>query len=117
MKKTICLLLTFALSVALVACGEKEPEGPKKPSLDAEQEVVNICCDYSDCSTISGFDTGTLNEYPIENGYKVVAKGSYFPIDDYGDLEDKMLFDIEFEATWDGESPWYDIDVTYQYIR
>lgn len=120
MKKILCLLFTVVLCILLVACGgvsSQEPPKPAEPTLDVKQEIVNICCDYSNCNSISGFELGTSNKYPTENGYEVIAKGSYWPVDEYGDLGDKMLFDIEFTATWDGTSSYYDIDIDKKYIR
>ena len=120
MKKFLCLLLTLVMCMSLVACGggssSSEPSEKTKPSLDVEQELVNICCDYSNCNSVRGFEIGTENKIETEDGWKVKAKGSYWPVDEYGDIEDKMLFDIEFTATWDGNSRYYDIDVDRQSI-
>lgn len=116
MKKVLCLLLTIVMCVSLAACGETtEVNESAKPSLDVEQELVNICCDYSNCSSVKGFEIGTLNEDETDTEYIVKAKGSYWPVDEYGNIEDLMLFDIEFTATWNGST--YRVEVDKKSIR
>ena len=117
MKKLVCLLLVAVMLTSLVACGGSNSSSKsKQPYLDIKQELVNICCDYSNCTTVSNFEIGTQNKAETEDGYKVSAKGSYWPNDEYGDLKDKMLFEIEFTAKWDGGSD-YDITVTKKSIK
>lgn len=118
MKKFLSLLLVVVLSFGLFACGSsKSDDNTHKATLDIEQELVNICCNYSNTSTLSAFDVGSQNKVPIENGYKVTASGSYYPQDKYGDLGDKMLFDITFEATLNESGTYYRINVISKNIR
>ncbi len=108
MKKVLCMLLAIGMCISLVACGESsEPSKPKKPALDARQNLVNICCDYENCRSLGNFNTGTLNVSETETGYKVTAKGTYYPVNSYGEYGNKRRFDIEFMVTWDGESSYY----------
>ena len=127
MKKFLCLLVTVVMCVSFVACSggnstssesseSSESVEPTKPSLDVEQELVNICCDYSNCNSVKGFEIGTNNKNETEDGWIVEAKGSYWPVDEYGNIEDLMTFDIKFTATWNGGS-YYSIDVDKKVIR
>lgn len=118
MKKLIALLMVVILGISLCACGGTNSEPAfNEPTLDVRQELVNICCDYSNCTSVSGFEIGTQNKIPIDNGYKVSAKGTYWPVDEYGDIEDKMTFDIEFTATLNASHSRYFIDVTKKIIK
>ncbi len=49
-------------------------------------------------------------------GTDVGTKGSYWPVDEYGNLKDLMTFEIDFTATWTGGS-YYSIDVERKVIR
>ena len=119
MKKWSILLLVLIMCVSLVACNETNSSisEPTKPSLDVEQELVNICCAYSKCSSVKGFTIGTNNKHETEDGWEVEAKGSYYPVDEYGNLEDLMIFDIKFTATWNDNSNYYHIKVNSKRIR
>ena len=124
MKKILCLLLAIAMVFSLCACSggtesssePSEPSEATKPTLDVEQKLVNICCDASNCNSVKGFTIGTQNKTETEDGWKVEAKGSYWPVDEYGNIEDLMTFDIEFTATWYGGSS-YSISVDKRVIR
>ena len=119
MKKLLLILLALTMCVSMCAC-ERESSSTKTkeaPILDVKQELVNICCRHSKCSTVKGFEIATQNNTPITDGYKVSAKGSYWAVDEYGTIGDLMTFDIEFEATWNGESSYYKIKVTKETIK
>lgn len=117
MKKVLCMLLSIIMCISLVACGGTSSTSKEEPYLDIKQELVNICCDHSNCRSVQFFKIGTQDTRQIENGYIVSAKGTYYPIDEYGDYGYEMTFDIEFAATWDGVSSRYDIDVIKKTIK
>ena len=60
----------------------------------ARQEIVNMCCDNSNVSTIN-IDYGTFN-YSKGNlgGYQFEAQGTYLPKDSYGMYGDRVKFNI-----------------------
>ncbi len=108
MKKALSLLLMIIMCcISLVAC---------KSALDIRQELVNICCDFSNCNSVKWFEIATDNTYETDNGYEVKAIGSYWPVNEYGSVGDQMIFDIEFTATWDSSSSCYDIDINKKVI-
>lgn len=118
MKKFLSLLLVSVMCMSIVACsGANSSLEPQKPWLDVEQELINICCAYSGCSYIKGFNIGTKSLTETDSGYKVKAKGHYWPTDEYGDIGNVMTFDIEFTATWDGKSSFYNISVDKRDIK
>lgn len=106
MKRIVLILLTVVICVSLCACGsssnsESLSDTPSRPSRDRlEQAIVNKCCDYSNVSSVSidygTFDTEWSHSY---DAWITTAKGTYFPVDAYGSLEDKMQFDITLEDT------------------
>ena len=118
MKKLLLILLALTMCVSMCACGSGSSTTKTKtePTLNVRQELINICCRYSKCTSVKSFQIGTKEITPISNGYKVSAKGSYFAPDEYAANYDLMTFDIEFVATWDGESNYYDIRVTKKTI-
>lgn len=116
MKKILSFFLLIVMGVLIAMCvsmcasgGTSSSSNIEEPFLDIEQEIVNICCRYSGCSSIGGLRIGTQNISRIDGGYEVSAKGTYYPIDEYGDYEDKMMFDISFTARWNGKSSYYSI--------
>ena len=97
---------------------EETPQNIDETSEQEEirQEVVNICCDYSNCDSIMGFEIGTqklVKDTGIQREYEL--SGSYYPVDAYGDIGDKYLFDITM--TVNKISGWPPYVVSYQNIR
>ena len=122
MKKLLLVLLALVMCISMCSCGDKSSKSSttktkEEPILNVRQELVNICCDYSKCSTVKGFEIGTQNKTPITDGYKVSAKGSYWVVDEYGTIGDYMTFDIEFKATWDGKSSYHNIQIIKKSIK
>lgn len=115
MKKIVSLLVVFAVAFSFCACGSSnennvddsvsapvsnEPVRPEQPSRQAlEQAVVNRCCKHSDVSRISItyglFDTSWDEE---EQAWVTYVKGTYYPVNDFGEYEDKMQFGVKLHG-------------------
>ena len=117
MKKAILIFLSIAMCFSICACGEKKSTSSAPKKLNVKQELVNICCSYSNCHQLKYFEIGSQSQYEEDGVYKVSAKGTYFPIDSYGDTGTKMTFEIEFTAEWNEEKSDYDINVTKKIIK
>ena len=116
MKKLLSLLAVIAIAFSFCSCGtpnennmnnsasipvSNEPLRPDPPSRQAlEQAVVNRCCEASDVSRVSItyglFDTSWDEE---SNVWVTYVKGTYYPVDDFGEYEDKMKFGVKLHGT------------------
>ena len=119
------------MCMSLVACGgtsdtpseATESSAPKSsvPKFDGRQEIINICCESSSCKQLKGFNIGNYQEDDVyengKSGKKVIAQGSYYPVDNYGEMGDKMLFHVCFYAFWNESTGKYDIRIDNDYIR
>jgi len=113
MKKILSVLLVATMILCLCACGSNssddqtntetntsETSKPTRPSREVlEQVVVNRCCQHSNVKRVSitygTFDT-TWNEE--ENVWVTDVKGTYYPIDEFGNYDDKMEFGIRLHG-------------------
>lgn len=106
MKKLIALLLIGIMMFSLASCGKDDDAPPPELMEDttisiterdenARQAVVNACCNYSNCDSIKGLEIGTQSlKKETDSEWILEMSGSYYPVDKYGDMGDKYLFDI-----------------------
>ena len=113
MKKILSLLLALAMVFSLCACGSDSSGGgantdsytignstPPRPSRDSlEQAVVNQCCKVSNVKRVS-ITYGTFNTSwdEEENVWVTDVKGTYYPIDEFGNYDDKMEFGLKLHG-------------------
>ena len=113
MKKFLSLLLALTMIFSLCACGSNssnnetnmetntsETSQPTKPTREAlEQVVVNRCCQHSNVKRIS-ITYGTFDTYwdEEENVWVTDVKGTYYPVDEFGEYDDKMQFGVRLHG-------------------
>ncbi len=107
MKRLLSIILMLIITISISACGttdgssttNSKPSRPTEASL--KQSIVNECCNYSNVETIKGLDIGTFDTKWVEsnNWWFTTVKGTYYPADEYGNIGDKMQFDISFAGS------------------
>ncbi len=97
------------MCMSLAACGGNSNSNstnvsknsqPVEPSRDLlEKVVVHHCCQYSNVKSVS-ISYGTFDTFwdEEENVWVTNVKGTYYPIDEFGNYGDKMQFGLRLHG-------------------